>query len=1223
MLRRDAGKSVSICDGFRNRGFFHMGRGLLPFLAVMLLAAPQLAFAQDSVSVTVNPRSLEFFERAPENTGTYTVQLDADPGADTVTIMIVGGEGVVEIGDRTLELTTSNWEDGVDVPVTGVDDEDAVDETVTLTHTATVGDDEDEVTLTNVSVAVRVKDRDMQSVTISKATLEVVEANSATYTIRLATQPTAPVTVDIGGVSGEFAVSPSRLVFNPSGTVGLWSAEQTVRVFAGEDFDAEIDRADLTHTVRGGDYTGVAAGTVTVTSEENDERGVTVGPGALNIVAGARGSFTVVLDTQPTRTVTITVVEESEDLSVSPSRLNFSTSNWNRPQAVTVRVDSDAQIGSVVTLTNEVSEASSSRDMGYDGEDVGDVTVTISERTSNVRLSRSSMTIDEGKTAEYTVRLARDPGVNVTRTVAIAVIGAGFSVDGNSLNFSGPTTEGGTDATWNTPQPVMVTGPDDDNAVEETATITHSIGGIVASGILRVTMDESDTRGVTVSTTSLEVTENGTAKYNIVLDSQPVADEENRVTVTVGGASGDVTVATSQLVFTDDDWFTAQEVEVSAALDNDGEPDAPVTLTHTVRGGDYERTRADSVRVTVTEIHTRGIIVDTTLAPEESPDVATSSLTVGEGMTGMYSVRLESQPTGTVTVMVRGASGDVTVKPSRLIFTTSNWDEEQMVEVKAGQDDDAEPDPAVTLTHAASGGGYSGVTSSMVTVTVSEDDTDRKGVRISPRALTVTEGAAAGSYAVVLTTEPTGTVTITLGNLAAAKAQSLEVNPTSLAFTRGNWKIPQVVSVRAAEDDDATGGDVSLEHAVNGGGYDLEMPSDVVVTVRDNDSAAIIVSTPTLEMAQGTRRTYTVVLGSKPAENVSVAIAGAPNNVTVSPASPLVFTPANWSTPRTMTVHAAANAATGTETLEHTAAAAGYVRADIMLTVKNRTAPGVAINPTLLEITEGGSDSYTVVLTTEPSATVTVGISGAADDVRLNRTRLSFSTSNWNREQTVTVNVSEDDDAVPDAHVTLTHSVTGADEYENPEAPFDISTVGVTPKENDERGVTASPTSLTVAAGSSGTYRVGLTSEPLDAVTVTVNSPSDGVTVTGSPLVFMPAGWNTDQTVTVNVAADAGKDEEQSFTLTHTVQGGDYSGLEGPTVALTIPVEGAPSAPTGLTAESGDQSATLTWGPPADDGGTAIVRYELRYGGDQWKLRFMGDRSGRCECEERHGTQPG
>ena len=35
------------------------------------------------------------------------------------------------------------------------------------------------------------------------------------YTIVLATQPTATVTVDIGGASGELTVSPSRLFFTP------------------------------------------------------------------------------------------------------------------------------------------------------------------------------------------------------------------------------------------------------------------------------------------------------------------------------------------------------------------------------------------------------------------------------------------------------------------------------------------------------------------------------------------------------------------------------------------------------------------------------------------------------------------------------------------------------------------------------------------------------------------------------------------------------------------------------------------------------------------------------------------------------------------------------------------------------------------------------------------------------------------------------------------------
>ena len=1199
MLRRDSGKSISFCDGFRKQNLFRTGAGLLPLLAVMLLAAPQLAFGQYSGSVTVNPRSLEFTETG---SGTYTVQLDADPGTDTVTVTIVGGEDVVTVDpiSRELELTSTNWEAGLTVTVTGVDDEDGVDDIVTLTHTATIGtgDDARELTLRNVSVSITVKDPDIQAVTISETTLDVVEAASATYTVRLATQPTAPVTVDIGGTSSEIAVSPSKLVFNPTGALGLWSALQTVTVFAGEDFDAEDDKVDLTHRVRGGDYTGVSANPIAVTVDDNDTRGVTVAPESLSIVAGASGTFSIVLTSEPTNTVRITVAETVDNFSVSPSSLSFSKSNWNRPQTVTVRVGSNFAIAnSPVTLVNTINTSSSSRDKAYDTLDPGspstpdtavaDVSVTVSELASDVILSRRSMTIDEGKMAEYTVRLRREPDSG--RTVTVAVIGAGFSVAPESLAFTEPSSPGETDGDWNEPKTVTVTATNDEDAVEETATITHSIGGIVPSGILQVRMDESDTRGVTVSTTSLEVTENGSARYSIVLDSQPVGDSSDRVTVTVGGASGDVTVVPSQLVFTGTDWFTAQEVEVFAALDDDGEPDPPVTLTHTVRGGDYERERADSVRVTVTEIHTRGIIVDP------------PSLPVGEGMTGMYSVRLESQPTGTVTVMVRGASGDVTVKPSRLIFTTSNWDEEQMVEVKAGQDDDGEPDPVVTLTHAASGGGYSGVISGMVTVTVTEDDIDRKAVRISPRSLTVTEGGAAESYTVVLTTEPTGTVAITLGGLAAARDQSLVVHPTSLRFTRGNWKIPQTVTVRAAEDDDAAGtaagSPVRLTHTVNGGGYDDETPSAVEVTVRDNDSAAIIVSTPSLQMAQGTRRTYTVVLGSKPATaTVSVAITGAPSEVTVSPA-PLVFTQDNWSTPRRVTVHAAATAATGPETLAHTAT--DYTTANVALTIKSSSTPDVAINPTSLEITEGGSGSYTVVLTTEPSATVNVAIAGAAGDVSLRPPRLSFSTSNWNREQTVTVSVADDDDAVPDPAVTLTHSVTGADEYET--ATFTISTVSVTPKENDERGVTASSTSLTVAAGSSQTYMVGLTSEPQDSVTVTVNSESESVTVTGSPMVFTPDNWKTDQTITVNVAADAGKDTEQTVMLTHTVQGGDYSGLEGPTMAVTIPVEGAPGAPRSLTAQPGNQVASLTWTAPAKDGGSAILRYEVRHresGGD-------------------------
>ena len=74
------------------------------------------------------------------------------------------------------------------------------------------------------------------------------------------------MTVDVGGISGEITVSPSRLFFTtdtcPGGSVlpsGCWNRTQTVTVYTGEDFDAVDDTATLTHTVRGGDYTGVPA----------------------------------------------------------------------------------------------------------------------------------------------------------------------------------------------------------------------------------------------------------------------------------------------------------------------------------------------------------------------------------------------------------------------------------------------------------------------------------------------------------------------------------------------------------------------------------------------------------------------------------------------------------------------------------------------------------------------------------------------------------------------------------------------------------------------------------------------------------------------------------------------------------------------------------------------------------------------------------------------------
>ena len=312
MLRRDATKSMSFRGIFRQRNSLHVGGVFLPFLAVMLLATPQLALAQGSLAVTVDPRTLEITEvDGTIATGQYTVVLDTEPSED-VTIMVVGAptaDADITVSSDTLTFEApsepgkddGNWNTAQPVTVTVRDDANAVSETMTLTHTAMIGDDEDTIALSNASVRVTVRDTDPRGVTVSDATTppQVPEAGTATYTVVLDTEPTDMVTVDVGGVSGELAVSPSRLFFMPGD--GNWNTPQPVTIYAGEDLDAENDTATLTHTVRGGDYTGVAAATVSVAVDDNDTRGVTVGPTSLDIAAGARGTFSIMLNSQPDR----------------------------------------------------------------------------------------------------------------------------------------------------------------------------------------------------------------------------------------------------------------------------------------------------------------------------------------------------------------------------------------------------------------------------------------------------------------------------------------------------------------------------------------------------------------------------------------------------------------------------------------------------------------------------------------------------------------------------------------------------------------------------------------------------------------------------------------------------------------------------------------------------------------------------------------------------------
>ncbi len=110
--------------------------------------------------------------------------------------------------------------------------------------------------------------------------------------------------------------------------------------------------------------------------------------------------------------------------------------------------------------------------------------------------------------------------------------------------------------------------------------------------------------------------------------------------------------------------------------------------------------------------------------------------------------------------------------------------------------------------------------------------------------------------------------------------------------------------------------------------------------------------------------------------------------------------------------------------------------------------------------------------------------------------------------------------------------------------------------------------------------------------TTTGGSPITGYSVmyrkgTGSWVTVPSAATSTTTNVTI-----AGLTAKSSYTI--SVAPRNAVG-EGPAATLSVATLGVPTAPTDVKAARGDASATLTWSPPASNGGSAITAYVLQY----------------------------
>ncbi len=757
---------------------------------------------------------------------------------------------------------------------------------------------------------------------------------------------------------------------------------------------------------------------------------------------GVSQSYEIALNRAPTGSVIVSIDlrgSTTAPITVTPRSLSFNSTNWETARTITVTAtEDDDAIDGTRTLEHLV--------IGYGDATATTVTVTVTDNdTAGVTISPTTLTVtEEGPAATYTVVLDSAPAVSATVTIATgSSTTAPITVDPASRALIFSSTN------WNMPQTVTVVATEDDDAVGGTRTLSHTVSGypgVTDVADVTVTVTDNDTAGVTISPTTLTVTEEGpAATYTVVLDSAPAVSAT--VTIATGSSTtAPITVdpASRALIFSSTNWNMPQTVTVVATEDDDA-VGGTRTLVHTVTSySGVTSADAADVTVTVNDNDTAPTEIVLRLSPDGAEEGAGPTVTVTAAFPGSVTLTDATVVTiavGTGTDSATEGTDYATVADLTVTIEAGATSGEGTFLFAVTDDEIADPDETVTVSGTTTAAGFTTITSATLTIT----DNDTAGVTIDPTTLTVEEEGEAATYTVVLDSDPDGTVVVAIDSGSSTTAP-ITVTPTSLSFNSTDWGDAQTVTVVATEDDDAVGGTRTLVHTVTSySGVTSADAADVTVTVNDENTApteiVLRLSPDGAEEGAGPTVTVTAAFPGSvtltDATVVTIAVGAGTDSATEG-------TDYTEVADLTVTIEAGATSGEGTflfavmddaiadpdetVTVSGTTTAAGFTTiTSATLTITDNDTAGVTIAPTTLTVEEEGpAATYTVVLDSDPDGTVVVAIdsgSSTTAPITVTPTSLSFNSTDWGDAQTVTVVATEDDDAVGGTR-TLVHTVS-------------------------------------------------------------------------------------------------------------------------------------------------------------------------------------------------------
>jgi hypothetical protein len=787
---------------------------------------------------------------------------------------------------------------------------------------------------------------------------------------------------------------------------------------------------------------------------------------------------------------------------------------------VRVGEDTSAPYSWSWTPTKVGSHTVSARAFDNKGASVDSAVVTL---TANATLQwdPAQPSLTEGGQASLRVRLASNPGANVSVTAARVSGDTDLTVSATPLRF--------TAANWNVYQAVSIAAAEDNTDTANDAATVRFSGDWVESAERAVTALDNDV------TLGVDTAGAGTYTSRIVTKS---------AATTVTSAA-----APAGRHFTG--WTV---VNGSAVIASSSAASTTVTATSDAR-------------------------IKANFASDIAIVASPAPVSVPEGGNAVFNVTLAADPGADVVVSVARVSGDSDVTVSagqRLTFSRSNWNRAQTVTLTAAQDNAdsvngaavvrlsgtwlvardvtvSELDDDVTLGVDAAGSGaftnrmVAKSASTPVTAAAAPTGKHFTGWTVVNGSAVIASGSAASTtvtatsdarvkanfasdiaivvnpdpviapegrntvFNVSLASDPGVRVAVDVAWLSGDKDISVSAGQT-LTFTSGNWRTPQPVTVAVAADRDALDGRTVLRLS----GPRL-VRKDLTVTEADSELSAVP-SAVTVTLAEDGKGTFQVTLNRKPSATVTVNVArfSGDSDIAVSAGGKLVFTAANWNVAQTVELTAAGDADADNGSAKILLSGEGLVDRDVTA-VETDSDLGVAVERGSVSVPEGGSAPAKVRLNLKPAGNVTVDVSmlsGDADITLAGPVRLVFTPENWNVYQSVGLNAAEDADAdAGRAEVLLSPSA------------------GVVQKKftavegENEVTVATNVTAPTVPEGGRSILQTKLTIKPTTDVVVSVSKVAGGdadLSVSGgSVLRFTPANWNVYQDVTFAASEDS------------------------------------------------------------------------------------------------------